>query len=184
MRIQAINTAYDCKHHNKNSSFKGVWGRLGVNYLDETLYHSAAFYPFTNGKHELVSKFYKGSDCKVLASNGMTVEEGSAAYEFLSGTAKNPEGYKASKKLLKFIETLATNDNRHKHNPLFLEKEDYADVNKERMELKISDVQAKLRTYETEHNLIPESGKSADAVQNEPPTEAELWEIIHRTGVA
>jgi hypothetical protein len=120
-----------------------------------------------------------------MVPNGMTVAEGRAAYDFLSGVVKNTEGYNAGKKLLKFIESLTANDNRYKHIPLFLEKEDCADVSKERMPLTISGVSAKLYEYAQKNHLIQESAKSnPDEVQSKPMTEAELWEMIKRTGVA
>lgn len=182
MKIQAINTAYDCKNNGQNNSFKGIWGRLGVNYLDETLYHSAAFYPFVNGKNELVSKFYKGSDCKVLVTNGMTVEEGSAAYKFLFEDIQNKDGYKAVKKLRDFINfELATQYGNY--NPLFLEKEDCADVNKTRQELKILDINAKLSDYENKTNPTAKPAEDSETVKH-PMSEEEIWENLHRFGVA
>ena len=114
----------------------------------------------------------------------MKVEEGEAAYKFLFKNVQNAEGYEATKKLQSFIKKeLATRDG--KHSPLFLEEHDCGDVNKPRQELKISDIYAKLSDYEKANNLAVEPvNDSSESVKKEPPTEEELWENLHRFGVA
>ena len=181
MKVQAINSNISSYANQQNPQFKGIWMRLGENYLDHSLYHSAAYFLFVNGKRNLAVDMYKGSPVQIFSSNEMTVEEGKAAYKFLFDKAQNNKGYEAAKKLFAFIKTFSTKDNTH--NIMFLEKEDCADPMTERKKISYSLVNGKLHEYELAHKIIKEE---VTPVKKEikPLSREEFSALIRRNGVA
>ena len=154
MRIQAINSNYVCSQSKQqNTNFKGIWLRVGQNYLNNDRYCAGAFYKFIDGKK--LSTFIdprNGRRLLAFGNNGMTVSEGKDAYRFLFGENQDDNGYKAAIKLRNFLAS-KTNKNGV-HNIMFLEKEDVADVTAKRERIGLDRINILLREYEKSHNLV------------------------------
>ena len=166
----------------KTQNFKGIWMRLGQNYLDLDKYCAGAFFKFTDGKKLTVAKGKLGRQLLELGDNGMTVKEGEQAWEFLFGGKETMDGSIAVQKLRNFMLTKFTGI---KHNTMFLEKEDTALVTAERKPITLAMVNARLRTFATEHNLLPTAKQEkAPSTEQKILSTEEFSELIHRNGVA
>lgn len=182
MKIQAINSIYVNKNQ-KSPSCKGIWARIGQNYLDNDRYCAAAFYRFIDGKKlEVFKDPRNGRHMHEFGVIGMTAKEGKAAYKFLFGRLQDPEGYEAAKKLRAFLDTKRTK--AHKHNIMFLEKEDLADVTAKRERLSYDHVDLMIKDYEFKNNLVEKVEKVAEPKQERIPTTEELRKMLTENGVA
>ena len=166
----------------KPQSFKGIWMRLGQNYLDLDKYCAGAFYNFIDGKNLIATTDKLGRRLIPLGNNGMTVEEGKLAWSFLFEKGnKTMDGCIAVQKLRNF---LLEKTSGIKHNTTFLEKEDTAVVTAERKPITLSMINAKLCDFAIEHNLLPKAEENAVKSTPKPLTLEEFSELIHRNGVA
>lgn len=183
MKIQAISpAANNYQTNSKAPTFNAFWLRCGQNYWDTTKYHSAIFIPLKNGIQTPVQKFYKGSPVVQFASTDLTVEESKDAFSFLFKNNRNEASYNAVKKLETFVESLSTKD--HKHNTLFIEENDVADVSKARKEIKLADITAKILDYEKENHLVKEKLEAEVKPPKPFATAAELQKYLTENGVA
>ena len=184
MRINAVSSVRlndETKPQPQQQSFKGIWMRVGQNYLDLDRYCAGAFYKFKDGK-ALTETFDKlGRRLLAFEDNGMTVKEGKDAWKFLFEHEETAEGYEALKKLRQFIMSKVSNG---KHNTMFLEKEDAALVTAERKPITIAQVNQKIREFATNHNLIKPEAKIAGKASEKAMTTEELQKFLNETGVA
>ena len=176
MKIQAISPANNYQSNSKAPTFNALWMRLGQNYLDATRYHTAVMFPLKNGKQTPVQKIYKGSPVLTFSPVDLTVEEGKDALLFLSKKQQDEKGYAAAKKLRDFVKSITTRSN--KHNTLFIEENDVADVSKARKELKLADISVKITDYEKKNHLVEDAPKAEVKPLNIPTTAEELMKFL------
>jgi len=191
MRIQSVNCNYGCKNVNQQQpAFNGFFMQIGTGHRTLTpnySYSSVAYIPFHNGNTKVAQKLYKSTrDLKekpiwVFPECEITADEGKSAFEFLFGKVQDSKAYSAVKKLKTFIESISFKD---EHNVIYIEKEDSGIPKKENWsELKLSDITSKLKNYEMTHGISQGDVSEKPAVQKTYTIE-ELWEMIHRNGVA
>ena len=165
----------------KTQNFKGIWMRIGQNYLDLDKYCAGAFFKFIDGKSLTVKTDKLGRQLLEFGDNGMTAKEGKQAWEFLFGGKETIDGCVAVQKLRDFMLTKFTGI---KHNTMFLEKEDSALVTAERKPVTLTMVNAKLRQFASEHNLLPKTEETIVKNEQKILSTEEFSELIHRNGVA
>jgi len=162
-------------------NFRGIWQRLGQNYLDADKYCAGVFYGFVDGKKLAVNTDKMGRNLIELENNGMTVKEGKLAWDFLFEGKETIDGSIAVQKLRNFMLTKVSN---LKHNVMFLEKEDSALVTAERKPIRLGIVNEKLREFAYKNKLLK---KEEDVITRETqtvPTSEELLKQLSENGVA
>lgn len=162
-------------------NFKGIWQRLGQNYLDADRYCAGAFYRFTDGKKLTVVKDKLGRNLLDLGDNGMTVKEGKLAWDFLFEGKETMDGCIALQKLRNFMLSKSSNN---KHNVMFLEKEDSALVSAERKPIRLGVVNDRLREFARKNNLLPKEENAVAQEVQTVPTSEELLKHLSENGVA
>lgn len=186
MRIQAINTNYDKNYpRQQQTGFKGFFMRVGTGHktLTPNYYSNVAYIPYKNGNSKLASNTYKDKQIWVFSACKVTAEQAKSAYSFLFEKVQNAETYEAAKMLKSFVASLADKDTGE-HNVLYMEKEDSGIPKKENWkELNLSNIVSTLNKYERDNNIIKPTSESAQEPQL-TFTIDELWEMIHRNGVA
>jgi len=165
----------------KPQNFRGIWQRLGQNYLDADKYCAGIFYGFTDGKSLSVFKDKLGRVLIELEKNGMTVEEGNLAYKFLFEAQETNAGYKALKKLRSFI---LTKTYANQHNVMFLEKEDSALVTAKRERISLAIVNEKIREFELNNGMVPKAQPEPFIRRPEIKTAEDLLKFLTDSGVA
>lgn len=186
MRIQAINTNYDKNYpRQQQTGFKGFFMRVGTGHktLTPNFYSNVAYIPYANGNNKLACNKYKDKAIWVFSACKVTAEQASAAYKFLFEKIQNNETYEATKVLKSFVASLADKVTGE-HNVVYMEKEDSGIPKKENWkELKLSNIDSTLNQYERDNNIIKPTSEPANESQL-TFTIDELWEMIHRNGVA
>ena len=184
MNIQAINSGMNLNYSQcKNTSFKGVWARIGQNYLNAEHYCAGAYYKFADGQGLKTLKDPRnGRRLIELGTIDMTAAEGKAAYKFLFGKLYNYEGYLAVKKLRDFMAANATKDG--KHNVMFLEKDDIADITAKKDRINLGRLNLFLNEFEYRHNLIKPKAKVEVKEPEKIMTREELQKHLIENGVA
>lgn len=180
MSIQPINSVNTSQ---KQQSFKGIWARVGQHHINPKQYCAGAFYKFVDGKSlSTVTDPRNGRQLVDFGIVNMTAKEGKEAYAFLFEKIQNTSGYKAAIKLRDFIQTKMTKDG--KHNAIFIEKEDVADITAKKEQINFSFVNRCITDYEKQNNLI----KQHNSIQPEKPekikTGAELLKDLTENGIA
>ena len=184
MKIQAISPAFSNSQAKRQTpAFGALWFRLGENYLDSTKYHTALMFPLKDGIQKPVQELYKGSPVLTSDPIDLTVEESKNAFSFLFENKRDDAGYVAVKKLKKFVDSLTRKEYEHdtlftKHNTLFIEEDDIADVNEARKELNITDISVKISDYERENHLVEYAPKADVKPQNIPTTSEKMLELL------
>lgn len=190
MRIKAINVNYGVKNVQKQQqqrqqpSFNGIFMRVGTGNktLMPNFYSMVAYIPFRNGNTNLVRNTYKTKPIWIFSESEITAEEGKAAYGFLFNKIKDMKAYEATKKLKDFVQSMSFNG---EHNVMYIEKKDSGIPNKENWsELKLADITSKLDEYEKENGISKKNMSASKPVAQKTYTIEELWEMIHRNGVA
>lgn len=185
MKVQSINCNYNCKSINHlQPSFNGIFMRVGTGNktLMPNFYSNVAYIPFTKGNKELLQKTYKDKPIWVFPECAVTSEESKAAYKFLFEKVQNSATYQAALKLKQYIESLS---NEGEHNTMYIEKEDIgmpAPTNWNKLEL--SQIVSKLNKFEASHGINKTVPDSSSKTPQKMFTIEELWEMLHRNGVA
>ena len=184
MKIQSVSCNYGCKNVNQQQpSFNGIFMRVGTGNktLMPNFYSNVAYIPFTNGNKELLRKTYKDKQIWVFPECAIKAEEGKAAYNFLFKKIQNNATYHSTLKLKNYIESLSSDG---EHNTMYIEKDDIglpAATNWGKLEL--SQIISELNKYEAAKGI-----KKTVSDDNSKPqkmfTLEELWEMLHRNGVA
>ncbi len=184
MKIQSISCNYDCKRVNhQQPNFNGIFMRVGTGNktLMPNFYSNVAYIPFKDGNKELLQRTYKDKPIWVFPECSVTAIESKAAYKFLFEKIQNSETYKAALKLKQYVESLSSDG---EHNTMYIEKEDIgkpATANWSKLEL--SQIISKLNKYESDKGIK----KTVSDESSKPQkmfTIDELWEMLHRNGVA
>ena len=184
MRIQAINVNYGLKNGQKQQpSFNGIFMRVGTGNktLMPNFYSNVAYIPFKNGNKGLLQKVYKDKPIWLFPECGITAEESKAAYSFLFGKIQNTTTYHAALKLKDYIVSLSSNG---EHNTMYIEKEDIGMPKHENWsKLELPQIVSKLNKYEVKNGIQKTISDGKEEAQK-MFTLDELWEMLHRNGVA
>lgn len=194
MNIQSINAVNYANYTKRNdiaakkqeapqpqTSFDGIWSRMSRSYVDKTSFYLRAYYPFIDGVKPTKTEDAERRLIVDLGDNGMTVDEGNKALDFILKGKTDKENYEAAKKLSKFMERTVD-----EYNPMFMELEDKADETEKTKKVHITrfDVDNLIREYEFENGILKRpAAKKTEEIQ-EILTSEEFMKKLQEEGIA
>ena len=181
MNIQAISSTNYANHISRNNitskkqetlhsqsqqpSFDGIWTRMSRSYIDKTSFAIRGYYPFIDGVSPTKTHDDSGRIIASLNDNGMTVDEGNKALEFILKGKATKENYEAAKKLNDFMKKTVD-----EYTPMFMEFEDKADETK-------ATKKAHIKQYEVENLILDYEYRNGLRKRSEPKQE-EVEEML------